>query len=168
LCVRYHSVTGIGYSSEYFCMAVLFTKTVEVRDNVSEVGRIQCEFSALWQQLGLPADIENDVSLALEEVLSNVLRHSSSNGRPREIRVTFNCGPAGFAFEVSDSADPYDPLARPDPDLTLPLEQRRGGGLGVFLVKQLADELSYERRDGRNQLRFFKRFLNARSGPQSH
>jgi sigma-B regulation protein RsbU (phosphoserine phosphatase) len=65
---------------------------------------------------------------------------------------------------VSDSAGEYNPLARADPDLTLPLEQRRPGGLGVFLVKQLADEVSYERREGRNHLRFLKRFENKVAG----
>jgi len=134
------------------------TRVIDVRDDLSEVGRIQEILSDLWETRGLPPEIEPDVSLGLEEVLSNVLRHGVVQGGSREIRVAFKIDGIGFEFEVSDSTSPYDPLSRPDPDVNLPLEQRRPGGLGVFLVKQLADEVSYERRDGRNCLRFRKAF----------
>ena len=93
-----------------------------------------------------------------EEALSNVLRHSVSVGRPKEIRVTFEARATGFSFEVSDGAMAYNPLARPGPDVARPLAERRPGGLGVFLVKRLAGEVTYEHRDGRNHLRFLKRF----------
>lgn len=134
-----------------------FTITLEVGDDLSEVGRVQEELESLWASRRLPEEVDNPVSLALEEVLSNVLRHAATAGQSSEIRVTFTGSATGFAFEVSDSAAAYDPLARPDPDIALPLEQRRPGGLGVFLVKKLADEVTYRRMDGRNHLRFFKR-----------
>ncbi len=139
-------------------MAEPYTQTILVSDDLSEVGRVQEELSSLWESRGLPADVEGPVSLALEEVLSNVLRHGRTEGRSAEIRVTFSIDDSGFDFEVSDSAPAYDPLLRPDPDIDAPLEQRQRGGLGVFLVKKLADELSYARCDGRNRLRFRKLF----------
>jgi len=132
--------------------------TIQVEDDLSAVGRAQEELTSLWGQYSLPEETENAVSLALEEVLSNVLRHSRTDGRSSEIRVTFTIDDCGFQFEVSDSAAPYNPLLRPDPPVDLPLEQRQAGGLGVFLVRRLADELSYDRRDGRNVLRFRKLF----------
>jgi anti-sigma regulatory factor (Ser/Thr protein kinase) len=135
-----------------------FRQTIAVGDGLSEVGRIQEELAALWERMALPADMEGTVSLALEEALSNVLRHSKAEGGSRGIEVVFQVEPDGFEFEISDSTTEYNPLARPDPDVTLPLEKRRPGGLGVYLVKQLADEVSYERREGKNRLRFLKRF----------
>jgi serine/threonine-protein kinase RsbW len=135
-----------------------FQQTIEVADELSEVGRVQEQLSDLWEARSLPPEAGTTVSLALEEVLSNVLRHAKTNGRSSEIRVTFRVDPHGCEFLVSDSAEAFDPLTHPDPDVTLPLEQRRPGGLGVFLVKKLADELSYERRNGRNCLRFVKKF----------
>lgn len=135
-----------------------FTRLIPVGADLAEVGRVQRELAGLWEEFALPAELENPVSLALEEVLSNVLRHGGTAGVPLDVRVAFEAGAQGFAFEVSDSAAPYNPLDHADPDLTLPLAQRRPGGLGVFIVKKLADELRYQRRDGRNHLRFFKRF----------
>jgi anti-sigma regulatory factor (Ser/Thr protein kinase) len=139
-------------------MTTPYTRTIEVGDDLSEVGRVQEELSNLWENRELPPEMEMAVSLGLEEVLSNVLRHGAADGRSREIRVMFQIDDRGFEFEVSDSASAYDPLSRPDPNLDLSLEERTPGGLGVYLVKQFADELAYERRNGRNCLRFRKLF----------
>jgi anti-sigma regulatory factor (Ser/Thr protein kinase) len=135
-----------------------YFEKIHVGDELAEVERVQEVLCALWESRELPPELEHTVSLALEEVLSNVLRHGHAGCRSREITVTFRVDAAGFEFEVADGAAPFDPLARPDPDVTLPLERRKPGGLGVFLVKRLADELAYEFKDGRNHLRFRKQF----------
>src|SRR5262245_37662509 len=127
------------------------TRIIEVGNDLSEVARVQDELSSIWESRALPAAIELDVSLALEEVLSNVLRHSKIDGLSRDIRVTFEIDDSGFEFEVSDSAAAYDPLSRPEPDVDLPLDQRQAGGLGIYLVRRLGDKVSYQRADGRNR-----------------
>ena len=57
-----------------------------------------------------------------------------------------------MTITVSDSGRPYNPLARQDPDITLPIEQREIGGLGVLMTKKLMDEVAYEYRDSQNIL----------------
>ena len=145
-------------------MPDVMTRTIEVGGELSEVSRVQEELEQLWEAASLPGEIECTVSLALEEVLSNVLRHGGEGSGQGGTLVTFRVLDRGFEFEVSDCGLAYDPLLRPDPDLKAPLEERRPGGLGVFLVKKLADEVSYQRRDGRNNLRFFKKFEGNVSG----
>ena len=56
-----------------------------------------------------------------------------------------------------DHGIPYDPLAKEDPDVTLSAEERQIGGLGIFMVKQTMDDVSYEYKDGRNILRLKKK-----------
>ena len=138
-----------------------FEQIIDVGDDLAEVGRVQEILSSIWETRGLPPESEGAVSLALEEALSNVLRHSSTEGADKEIRVRFQVDGQGFAFELSDAAAPYNPLTRADPDVTASLDERRPGGLGVFLLRKLADELTYARRDGRNHLRFRKLFHSA-------
>jgi serine/threonine-protein kinase RsbW len=58
---------------------------------------------------------------------------------------------------IEDDGPPFDPLSLPPPDVTASLEERRVGGLGVFLVRQMMDEVSYQRTGKRNQLRTSKR-----------
>jgi anti-sigma regulatory factor (Ser/Thr protein kinase) len=97
--------------------------------------------------------------MCLEEVLSNVIRHGCLPGQDYDIKVRYrilDSVPGGIEVEVSDNAKAFDPLSLPPIDLTAPLEQRKAGGLGVFLVRKMMDEVHYEHRDGRNHLRFRK------------
>jgi serine/threonine-protein kinase RsbW len=63
--------------------------------------------------------------------------------------------------EVEDDGRPFDPLLVPPPDLTLPLERRPIGGLGIHLIRSLMDEVAYARHDGRNVLKMAKRLAKA-------
>ena len=58
---------------------------------------------------------------------------------------------------LSDSGTPYDPLKKPDPDLTLPLDKKPIGGLGIYMTKKSMDKVSYEYQDGKNILTLEKK-----------
>ncbi len=132
------------------------THVFEVTNDIHEVARLSEALGALWAQRELPPEGEMDATLALEEILSNVIRHGFQPGQASEIRVRVSFEPSAYEIEVIDNAAPYNPLLREDPDLNVPIAQRRPGGLGIFLVKKLADELRYDYRDGRNHLVFRK------------
>ena len=67
-----------------------------------------------------------------------------------EIRDNVEDGVA--TFTLIDGGAPFDPLAKPDPDISLPGEEREIGGLGIFMVKSTMDEVKFTYRDGCNQL----------------
>jgi anti-sigma regulatory factor (Ser/Thr protein kinase) len=140
-----------------------FVQTFQVGDSLTEVTRIQDLLGAIWDEHGLPPENESDASLMVEEVLTNILRHGRHDGQACNIEMTLSCDAQGFEIHVSDTAAPYDPLARPDPDVTLSLENRRPGGLGVFMVKRLADQIAYQYVNGRNHLRIGKRFSGCKA-----
>lgn len=131
------------------------------RNDLLEVTRIADEVRALWVERGFPEGLEMPVTLALEETLSNVIRHGCVPGREYDIQVRFTANDHVVEIEVSDDARPFDPLSLPSPDLDVPIEERQVGGLGVFLVRQLMDEATYEFRDGRNHFRFRKNLPGA-------
>ncbi len=135
------------------------TIEVCVRNDLQEVPRASQILIDFWAQHRLPGEFEMDATLALEEILSNVIRHGCEPGRDYDIRVRISIEHEAYELEISDDARPYNPLLRPDPDLDLPIEQRTPGGLGVFLVKKLADDLRYEFRNGRNILTFRKNLV---------
>ena len=132
------------------------TEIVQVANDLSEVSRLNEMLSNRWMERNLPPELEMPAVLALEEVLSNSIRHGCKDKADADIRVEFRFEPDAFEFVVSDNGVPYNPLLREDPDIHLPLEQRTPGGLGIFLVRRLADDVHYEFRDGRNNLRFRK------------
>ncbi len=95
------------------------------------------------------------VLLATEEALVNVFSYAYPKSDPGTVRVV--CEPArdnGLAIRFEDSGTPFNMLDADDPDTTLSLEERGIGGLGIFFIRQMIDDLAYERKDGKNILTF--------------
>jgi serine/threonine-protein kinase RsbW len=87
--------------------------------------------------------------LALDEILSNIVRHGLA-GRPASIDLTFSVDTDYVAVEIVDESEAFNPLLAPPPDTSSSLEDRKPGGLGIALVRELMDDTWYERRDERN------------------
>ena len=96
--------------------------------------------------------ILNQIDLAVEEIFVNIAHYSGAD------EAIINCSFENDKLEItfSDSGVPFNPLAKPDPDLTLNAEEREIGGLGIFLTKKFMDTVSYEYKDGMNCLRIIK------------
>jgi serine/threonine-protein kinase RsbW len=110
---------------------------------------------------GLAPAVVADVQVALDEVLTNIVRHGPVD-RPCQIQVRLTVHPDAFEAEVEDDGEPFDPLAMPPPDLRSPLRERRAGGLGIHFVRSLMSEVTYARVDNRNRLVLRRRLANDR------
>lgn len=104
----------------------------------------------------LPASVVNALNVVLDEAVSNAINHGYDAGVRGEIAVRLRRAPDGVLLEVEDDGRPFDPLQAPPPDLTLSLERRPIGGLGIHLIRNLMDEVSYARVGGRNVLKMVK------------
>jgi len=104
----------------------------------------------------LPASVVNALNVVLDEAVSNAINHGYDAGVRGEIAVRLRRAPGGVLIEVEDDGRPFDPLQAPPPDLTLSLERRPIGGLGIHLIRNLMDEVSYARVGGRNVLKMVK------------
>jgi serine/threonine-protein kinase RsbW len=109
-----------------------------------------------WSAEDLPPAQALPFELALEEVFMNVVMHGTKAGALREVAVSLALTSDGLTMTIEDDGPGFDPLSLPPPDVTASLADRRVGGLGVFLVRQMMDSVSYERVAGRNQLRMSK------------
>lgn len=97
---------------------------------------------------GCGEKIRNQMQIAVDELFSNICRYSGSSYA--EIRCGVAAGRACLTFV--DGGTPYDPLKRPEPDVTSAAEERPIGGLGIMIVKKSMDHMAYEYRDGKNIL----------------
>jgi serine/threonine-protein kinase RsbW len=104
---------------------------------------------AFCDELDAPGLARANVMTALDEVLANIVHHGLRDAAGT-IELTRENGQV--VAHVADTADAFNPLLMPAPDTTLPMEKRKLGGLGIALVRALTDEVSYDRRDGRNHL----------------
>ena len=101
----------------------------------------------------LPEARINELDLLLEEAIINVCRYAYPADRPGSLTLTYSIpAPGKFNLEIADQGVAFDPLTAAAPDLTLDLEDRPIGGLGIFLLRKFANSLSYRREDGWNRL----------------
>ena len=105
----------------------------------------------------LPQAVLNDVNVALDEAVSNIIAYGYEAGSVGEILIRLDYARGEVQVEVEDGGRAFDPLQVPAPDLTAPLRERKIGGLGVHLMRNLMDGLAYHRSGGRNRLRMIKK-----------
>jgi anti-anti-sigma factor len=102
---------------------------------------------------GMTQDDAAEVRLVIEEAVTNTIRHGYRDGNPHEIILRAAVDGGRLTLEIEDDAAAFDPLARTLPDLTLPVEEKPIGGLGILLVRTLMDSVEYQRVGNRNLLR---------------
>jgi anti-sigma regulatory factor (Ser/Thr protein kinase) len=109
---------------------------------------------------GVPDDARRDVQVALDEIVNNAVRHAAP--RHPAIDVRLSIAGADIEIGIEDDGEPFDPRDAPAPDLALPLADRPVGGLGLFLVRKLMDDVEYRRSGGKNCVTLRRRL----SGPR--
>jgi anti-sigma regulatory factor (Ser/Thr protein kinase) len=97
------------------------------------------------------------VPLAIEEIVTNCIHYGYDDAGEHTIVILLSVADQTLTMTVVDDGHEFDPLARETPDLTLAAEDRPIGGLGIHLLRNLADNVAYERRDGMNRLTLTKR-----------
>jgi len=122
-----------------------------------EIERLAEELTRFANRHGVPPETAGDLNLALEEVVANVIMHAYPQGGVHEIRIDVTAEKDRVAAEVVDDGVDFDPLQGPEPNVALPLQQRPLGGLGLFLVRRVMDELHYSREAGTNRLTMAKK-----------
>jgi anti-sigma regulatory factor (Ser/Thr protein kinase) len=100
---------------------------------------------------GFPPKKISDLELALEEALVNVINYAYPESKG-DVSVCCRMDPPNLIIEIIDSGLPFNPLSKDDPDLLLDLDERKIGGYGVFLIKTLIDEVTYQRENNQNIL----------------
>jgi len=105
----------------------------------------------------LPSEAINQLNLALDEVLNNVISYGYPDGKSSEIKVRLLYRPEEVCAEVHDEGCAFDPLQAGPPDMSGTVLTRKLGGVGIHFVKQLMDNVSYARVDNENRLMLTKK-----------
>lgn len=120
--------------------------------DLGELAAVAERADAFLCEHGRDEEARYAVRLVLEELLSNVIRHGCRDGAPHEIAVSLRAPTGAVELEIVDDASAFDPLSAPPLDVSLPLAERRTGGMGIHLVRSTAREVRYQRISGRNHL----------------
>ena len=126
--------------------------TLTLDSDLRELERLREFIEAFCDRTALPEQIRHHLSVALEELVVNSIKHGRCDPRADAIRIELKLQGDHLQIAFSDSGIPFNPLARPAPNLGEDIGRRPVGGLGIHLVRSLMPEIRYERRDGRNCL----------------
>ncbi|GAC1456462.1 MAG: ATP-binding protein [Steroidobacteraceae bacterium] len=113
-----------------------------------------------WAAAELPPAQALSFELALEEVFMNVVMHGSPADTAPWVEVCMVLAEDDLTMTIEDNGPQFDPLSLPAPDITAGLDARPVGGLGVYLVRQVMDAVSYHRVGARNRLKMTKHISN--------
>lgn len=128
-----------------------------VRNDVKELFRITDFLEQLWKDWNLPVKLMYSINLVLEEAISNIIFYAFDDTLVHLIGLEFRLENDTLSMILIDGGKPFDPTQKEDPDTSLSVEDRPIGGLGIFLIKKMMNEVRYERINGKNQLIMIKK-----------
>lgn len=110
------------------------------------------QLAAWLDRIQLPAEAAYLATLALEELITNAIKYGYDDANEHRIQVDMKIEGSVLVMAFTDDGHPFNPLDLPPPDLSLPIEDRPIGGLGLHLLRTMTDKMEYIREGGMNRL----------------
>ncbi len=126
---------------------------LKVSADVKNLSKVLNFIKESIQRYHLSDEVSFKMVTAAEEIFANIALYAYDNNQNQEISVKTHFDGTFYHIKFSDSGKEYNPLARTDPDVSAPLSDRSVGGLGIFLVKKFADDVTYTRQNNQNILK---------------
>ena len=131
-------------------------KAITLTNDIKEISKLNKFVTDICQAENLPAGFIAEIKLAIEEVVVNCINYAYDKNEKGSITVSLKFQPKEMLVEIKDNGKEFDPTFEKDVDLESDLDQRQIGGLGLFLVKQLTDTVTYRRAGNFNILSLTK------------
>ena len=132
-------------------------KSIILTNDISEISKLNEFVEEIGNECSLTPDVVFNVNLVLEEAIVNVINYAYPKEKHESIYLSAQLHEGSIVFVLTDTGMQFDPTKAPEADITLSLEDRPIGGLGIFLIRQIMNEVSYERIDGKNVLTLSKK-----------
>ena len=128
-------------------------KSITVEAKIENVDKVTEFVNEVLEEKECPLKVQMQLDVAIDEIFGNIAYYAYGKGSGNATKqIEMEDNPPKITLTFIDQGIPYNPLESKDPDITLDIEDREIGGLGIFLVKKTMDELSYEYVDGQNIL----------------
>lgn len=131
---------------------------ITIPARVENLDTVTAFVDAELEKLDCPMKTQIQIDVAVEELYVNIAHYAYTPGEG-DATIEVETDPASRTVSITfrDRGVPYDPLAKPDPDVTLSADERQIGGLGIFMVKKSMDDMRYTYEDGQNILTIVKK-----------
>ena len=125
---------------------------VTVKNRIEDLLRVNALFESFATQHDISGRLRYHLLVSIEEILTNIIKYGFDEEGVHPIHITFRRVEEQIEMEFEDRGREFNPLEIGEPDLDIPLEERKLGGLGIHLVKKMVDEAKYRREGDRNIL----------------
>ena len=134
--------------------------TLRIRNSVDAIAPAHAAATVWLEANRVPAAAAVLANLAIEELVTNCIKYGYSESSEHLIDVAMRVADGQLIMHVTDDGRPFNPLEAPAPDLSLPLDERPIGGLGLHLLRTMSDSMTYERRGNLNCLTLVKALVD--------
>ena len=132
-------------------------KEIHIDSKVESIPEVMNFVRAELEVLGCSGQVKAQFKMAVDELFGNICLYAYGEGTgPVSVSVGMEGDPPSAVIVFCDSGSPYNPLEADIPDVELDIEDRPVGGLGIFLIREVMDSMSYEYKDGCNVLKLTK------------
>lgn len=132
-------------------------KSIILTNEISEISRLNEFIEEVGNDFSLPLDVVFNLNLVLEEAVVNIINYAYPKEDHEKIFLSAKLENESIILVLTDTGKEFDPTMAPEADITLSAEERQIGGLGIFLIRQIMNEVKYERIEGKNVLRLEKK-----------
>lgn len=132
-------------------------KSIILTNDISEISKLNGFVEEIGSELSLSPDVIFNLNLVLEEAVVNVINYAYPKEEHEFIYLSARMHEGTIVLVVTDTGKEFDPTLAPEVDITLSADERPIGGLGIFLIRQIMNEVRYERIDGKNILTLEKK-----------
>jgi len=133
-------------------------KTLIIGNDIGELATINRFVERTGEELGLSTAFIMSLNLVMEEAVSNIIFYAYEDKKEGdEIHISLERKGKMLIVSLTDTGKRFDPTMKEDPDISLSAEDRPIGGLGIYLMKQIMDEVNYQRKNDRNILQMKKK-----------
>lgn len=132
-------------------------KRLVLPNDIETIPQLNEFIDLVAEEVGLDMSLTMSLNLAMEEAVVNVMDYAYPNGQKGNVDIEVTADQEWMTFVITDTGIAFDPTTKEDADTTLSAEERPIGGLGIFLVRQLMDDINYEREGNKNVLTLRKK-----------
>jgi len=127
-------------------------KVITIKNEIGEIEKLAPFIEEIGEELHLDLSLQMSLNMVLEEAVSNVILYAYPKEMSEIIDIQATSNDNLLIFTITDSGVEFDPTQTKDADITLSLEERPIGGLGIFIIKKIMNEVTYQRIEGNNVL----------------
>ena len=123
-----------------------------IKSSLEEMQLLNYKVREFLKRLNIASNVVYKVNLVIEEMITNIIKYSYDDKNLHEINIYIKIDPDQIYIKLIDDGKEFDATLSPDPEINVPVEEMKIGGLGIHIVKHITEDIKYHRDEGKNIL----------------